>query len=103
MELDIYLPQEKLAFEYQGEQHFYDCYFLGSKWSQQQRDNEKRQACIENGIILIEVPYWWNFEKESLMATIYKQRPELIIKPIEEQPIPNEPPSGYPKGKKIII
>lgn len=100
IELDIYLPQEKLAFEYQGEQHFYDIYFLGGKWGQQQRDNEKRQACIENGITLIEIPYWWDFEKESLMATIYKQRSELFsTKPIDKQPIPNQPPNGFPKGK----
>ena len=33
------------------------------------------------------------------MATIYKQRPELFLKPINEQPIPNQPPNGFPKGK----
>jgi hypothetical protein len=103
VELDIYLPQIKLAFEYQGEQHFYDIHFLGSKWSQQQRDNEKKQLCIENGITLIEVPYWWDFEKESLMGTIYKQRPELFLKPVEAQPIPNQPPNGFPKGLHIKL
>ena len=102
IELDIYLPQEKLAFEYQGEQHFYDYYFSGSKWNQKQKDIEKRQTCIENGITLIEIPYWWDFEKESLMATIYKQRPELFLKPINEQPIPSQPPNGFPKGKYNI-
>jgi hypothetical protein len=55
IELDIYLPEEKLAFEYQGQHHFYDIHYLGSKWSQQQRDNEKKQRCIENGITLIEI------------------------------------------------
>lgn len=37
IELDVYLSEEKIAFEYQGEQHFNDIYVLGSKWSQQQR------------------------------------------------------------------
>ncbi len=34
------------------------------------------------------------------MATIYKQRPELFLNPIDdEQSIPSQPPNGFPKGK----
>jgi hypothetical protein len=77
-ELDIYLPNEKLAFEYQGEHHFNDIYALGNKWIQQQKDEEKRKLCIENEITLIEIPYWWNNEKSNLIATIHKHRPDLM-------------------------
>src|SRR4051812_44330056 len=68
MELDIYLPKEKLAFEYQGESHYLDIYALGNRWRQRQRDEEKRNACTSRGITLIEIPYWWDFEIPSLIA-----------------------------------
>jgi hypothetical protein len=88
MELDIFLPKEQLAFEYQGEHHFHDIYHLGSSWQQRQKDEEKRKVCRENEITLIEVPYWWNKEISSLAATINKERKDLIIYPIDgEQPI----------------
>ncbi len=46
------------------------------------------------GITLIEVPYWWDRKYESLEATIYKQRPELLKdRKITEQPIPSDPPN----------
>jgi hypothetical protein len=90
MELDIFLPKEQLAFEYQGEYHFRDLYHMGTPWHQQrQTDEEKRKACRENEITLIEVPYWWNKETSSLAATINKERKDLINYPINgEQPIP---------------
>jgi hypothetical protein len=34
------------------------------------------------------------------MATIYQQRPELFLKPVDEQPIPSQPLNGFPKGNK---
>ncbi len=89
MELDIFLPKEQLAFEYQGEHHFHDVYHLGASWQQKQRDKEKRESCKENEITLIEVPYWWNKEISSLAATIDNERKDLIVYPINgEQPIP---------------
>ena len=90
MELDIFLPKEQLAFEYQGEQHFRDVYHLGTPWHQQrQRDEEKRKACKENEITLIEVPYWWNKETSTLAATIHKERNDLISHSMNgEQSIP---------------
>jgi hypothetical protein len=93
VELDIYLPTERLAFEYQGEHHFYDIYALGPQWYQQERDEEKRKVCKELGITLIEIPYWWDRTNESLMATIHNYRPDLCSKPQKAKPIPNEPPS----------
>lgn len=78
IELDIFLPDEKLAFEYQGEHHYNDIHTMGNKWVQQQRDEEKRRKCTGHNITLIEVPYWWNNERSSLIATIHKHRPDLI-------------------------
>lgn len=84
MQLDVFLPFEKLALEYQGQQHYKDCYSLGPQWIYQQRDIEKKMICNKNGITLIEIPYWWDFAKESLQATIYQIRPDLLLPPSKE-------------------
>jgi len=67
MELDIFIPSLKLAFEYQGEQHF-DTFWQGtfelgenqSLEANQNRDKEKRNACNNHGITLIEIDYKWD-------------------------------------------
>src|SRR4051812_44364323 len=41
-------------------------------------DDEKKLLCKSEGITLIEVPYWWDGTKESLLGTITSQRPELL-------------------------
>jgi len=67
MELDIFIPSLKLAFEYQGEQHF-ETFWQGtikltenqSLEANQHRDKEKRNACNNHGITLIEIDYKWD-------------------------------------------
>lgn len=89
MELDIFIPSLKLAFEYQGEQHFTSVVTMGGSDEIRVRDTvqtmqnsnkyqEKREACQLAGITLIEVPYWWDLSRESLQATIHEARPEVI-------------------------
>ena len=64
MEIDIWVPELSLGFEYQGEQH----YAVGWRGildisdfkNQQYRDSQKRTSCIEMGIQLIEIPYTWD-------------------------------------------
>jgi hypothetical protein len=60
MELDGYSEELKLAFEYQGYQHYSKAHFHRTSedfaW-QQQRDQEKRDLCRAHGVILIEVPW----------------------------------------------
>jgi hypothetical protein len=90
MQLDVFLPSESLAFEYQGRQHYFDAYSLGPHWAYQRRDMEKKTSCEENGITIIEVPYWWDGNKESLLPTIHKYRPDLISDPGNGNPIPTE-------------
>jgi hypothetical protein len=64
MELDIWVPEEKIAFEYQGQQHFAPFYrnnFSSDEFENiRRRDKEKRQACKDNDIVLIEIKYTWN-------------------------------------------
>ncbi len=97
IELDLYLPKENLAFEYQGQHHFIDIYALGPKWYQKQRDEEKRVLCLDNNITLIDVPYWWDFEPSSLISTIFKHRIDIIPVPADAPPIPEEDVEGLPQ------
>lgn len=46
---DVFLLREKLALEYQGEQHFKDVYVLGSRWRHRERDEQKRELCVTHG------------------------------------------------------
>eukprot|EP01124_Arcella_intermedia_P011301 TRINITY_DN17716_c0_g1_i1.p1 TRINITY_DN17716_c0_g1~~TRINITY_DN17716_c0_g1_i1.p1 ORF type:complete len:389 (-),score=91.79 TRINITY_DN17716_c0_g1_i1:11-1126(-) len=68
IELDIYLPTRKLAFEFHGEQHYGDLPKAGfTSWnSRRYKDQEKFELCEANEIKLIIVPYWWDNQMESL-------------------------------------
>jgi ATP-dependent DNA ligase len=49
------------------------------------------------GITFIEVPYWWDRKIQSLAATIYSQRPELLTEKPTSAPIPLSPPATHKK------
>jgi len=78
MELDIYLPSIALAIEYHGEHHYAWHYKYGNPKERNECDFEKRLACKQVGITLVEVPFWWDRRKESLLESILSQRPELL-------------------------
>ena len=46
VEFDVYIEEHKLAFEYQGEQHYKPVYWTSTDFgTQRTRDEEKRQGC----------------------------------------------------------
>src|ERR1700722_2035485 len=98
MELDIFLPTENLVFEYQGKHHYFDVYVFGNLLEKTLRDKEKKNACLEFGLTLIEVPYWWDKNSSSLLAVIKQKRIDLFqkINLLEGVPIPLHPPEGFP-------
>jgi len=56
--LDVFVPSKKLAFEYQGRQHFESVDFFGGEESFERTkklDRRKMQKCKSNGVLLI---YW---------------------------------------------
>lgn len=60
LEFDIFIPEQNLAFEYQGQQHYHPIKAWGGKKALaelQERDNLKRQLALANGVRLIEVAY----------------------------------------------
>ena len=58
--LDIYLPDLSLAIEHQGEQHFQPVDGFGGEKAfakVQERDDRKRNLCLENGVSLVEIRF----------------------------------------------
>jgi len=84
LELDGYCDDLRMAFEYQGIQH----YKIVKYWhndhefkSLQQRDAKKRKICKEKNILLIEIPYTMNKNNHQLTKYVRKKVPaELKIK-----------------------
>jgi hypothetical protein len=78
-EFDIFLPALALAFEYQGEPHYLSVGMFGSHTNRKKTDQFKKEKTKEYGITLIEIPYWWDRSVESLVATIQKHRPGMLV------------------------
>ncbi|GAB3263570.1 hypothetical protein GCM10027425_28080 [Alteromonas gracilis] len=60
LEVDIYLPAARVAFEYQGQQHYKAIPAWGGQEALeklQQRDARKRVLCQDQGVSLIEVAH----------------------------------------------
>ncbi len=78
MQLDIFIPAHNLGFEFNGKQHYTHHYLFGAVNAQQKRDKEKQQVCTAKGITLIIIPYWWDMQQGSLLATLHKCRPDIV-------------------------
>jgi len=78
MQLDIFAPSLSLAFEYQGPYHYDTHIIFGDHVSHQVKDEEKRVACRSKNITLITIPFWWVPTRNSISATIWKLRPEVL-------------------------
>jgi len=89
LELDGYCPELRIAFEYQGQQHYLPTTFFtkGRGFeNQQEADKLKKDLCNKNNVILIEVPYTVEFEDMG----------EFIIKKCKEHNI------DVPKITKVL-
>tara|TARA_B100001057_G_C22812308_1_gene935949 strand:+ start:328 stop:1926 length:1599 start_codon:yes stop_codon:yes gene_type:complete len=67
MEIDIYIPHNKIGIEFQGSQHYFE------KWGKhhlkdiKNRDKEKKKTFKKNGIKILEVNYKWKGNKEPIV------------------------------------
>ena len=67
--LDIYIPQWKIAIEYQGQQHYTSVKHFGGKnalAASRKRDKTKKELCTQNGVSLIEWKYDMAITKENV-------------------------------------
>lgn len=64
LQLDGYNDELKIAFEYQGEQHFFGWFNVDKNLQKnqlieiQERDSEKKQICLDKNILLLEINYY---------------------------------------------
>lgn len=77
LEVDFWLPNFNLAFEFQEEYHFASWWYSIDFRTVQHKDNIKKEMLKAKGTTLVTVPYWWDGSKESLHSTILLQRPDL--------------------------
>lgn len=73
MSYDVFVYGEKIAFEYQGKQHFEPVEYFGGEAhfkEQQKRDEQKRKLSEENGVILIYVNYWEDISPELIKEKV---------------------------------
>lgn len=77
LRFDAYDIENNIAYEYQGQQHYYPIDFAGKgkKWAKDnfdinlKRDNIKIQYCQNNHIPLITIPYWEYDNMEEFIKT----------------------------------
>jgi len=86
MTFDIYVPTYSLVFEYNGVHHYANHYIFGDSTEYKERDDEKLFQCQSLGLTLVQVPYWWRRDTESIIALIYNNRPDIIAHPIKDVP-----------------
>lgn len=76
LHLDIFVPSKKLAFEYQGKQHFEPIEFFGGVEAfkhTQKRDQKKKLKCRSKGVTLIE----WRYD-EPINSGVLKAKLKSI-------------------------
>ncbi len=81
MELDIYLPDLNLAFEYQGQQHFHPVEAWGGARALdllRARDHLKAKICAKREVRLVLVDYTEPLTEEHIVIRVREIAPEVL-------------------------
>ncbi len=88
LELDGYCEKLKMAFEYQGYQHFEKTYYHHDSSPLQNRkrlDAKKKTLCNQKNILLLDIPYHINVSDSALLNYISNELKRHNVKLITEQ------------------
>jgi hypothetical protein len=96
MELHIWIPKLTMAFEYHNQHNSDDKIHL-------ERLKLKKESCKAAGITLIEIPYWWNFQKDNLVSIIREERPDVVTPAIKQASKSTSKPQTLSKPRKPCI
>lgn len=78
IELDVWDSRRRIGIEYHGEHHYHDLHLFASSQSVRgysERDKKKAAVCVEVGITLVLVPYWWDQSVFSLHSLLMEYLP----------------------------
>ena len=76
---DFYLPKYNCVIEVNGSQHYYENdWFSQSLCERQNIDNLKKQYCINNDIVFLELPFWY-IKNNNHIKEKYKEEIDNII------------------------
>ena len=86
-EYDGFNEDLKIAFEYNGKQHYEYIPFFHKTFeefeSQKKRDLEKREISLQQGVILIEIPFMYNYQNPKKMynhiVSLLKRQDSILI------------------------
>eukprot|EP00026_Physarum_polycephalum_P002498 Phypoly_transcript_02505.p1 GENE.Phypoly_transcript_02505~~Phypoly_transcript_02505.p1 ORF type:complete len:743 (+),score=67.33 Phypoly_transcript_02505:95-2323(+) len=81
LEIDVFLPELKLGFEYQDEMHYFQNQpnLCSTLTEYQERDKLKSELALEKGITIFFIPFWWDWNVDSLITTIKLKRKDLLL------------------------
>lgn len=73
LELDIFIPEEKIAFEYQGQQHFHPIKHWGGQGALdllRKRDARKVKLCRRQGVLLFPIDFTEPLTEQHIQGRI---------------------------------
>ena len=91
---DIYLPKQRVAIEYQGEQHYKDNSFFSST-DTKERDERKRAISIEHNVKIYYYPYERELTRETILCFLGENDIEVISIDLHGREIITDCPGLY--------